>query len=93
MKDIALKVLIPILIIVGCFSAYQMYKLQKVTDERDLYWRNTSALMEEMQTYVVRDSLNVSTVQALELSLKEIKKYRSEDMWLIEELEIDRKRL
>lgn len=61
-------------------------KIDRLTEERDRYEANTEALLEQTQTYKVQDSLNAAKVGTLELTIKELKKYRAEDAKLAEEL-------
>lgn len=61
-------------------------KIDRLTKERDRYEANTEALLEQTQTYKVQDSLNAAKVGTLELTIKELKKYRAEDAKLAEEL-------
>lgn len=52
--------------------------------------KNQSTLLNSVQHYIVQDSLNVSKVSALTLSLEEYKKYRAEDQALIKKLKADK---
>lgn len=76
-------------VIVTCMLitiAMQDRKIEKVTAERDRYQANTEALLEQTQTYKVRDSLNAARVGTLELTVKELEKYRAEDAKLAQDL-------
>lgn len=68
-------------------------KLQKANSEKELYIGNTHNLLDTLQTYRTKDSLNVASVGKLELTLSEYKKYRSEDLKLINSLKVDKKKL
>lgn len=49
---------------------------------------NVSALMGEVKRYKVNDSLNVASVQALQLTVGELKEHRQADAKLIKELKL-----
>ncbi|MBF0577749.1 DUF6549 family protein [Dysgonomonas sp. GY617] len=68
-------------------------QLKKEKEEKELYKKNTSVLMDKIETYQTKDSLNVVSVGVLELKLSEYKKYRSDDLKLINSLNVDKKRL
>lgn len=68
-------------------------KLKKEKAEKELYQKNTDVLLGKIQTYKVNDSLNVISIGKLELTLSEYKKYRADDLSLISDLKIDKKRL
>lgn len=76
-------------VIVTCMLitiAMQDRKIEKLTAECDRYQANTEALLEQTQTYKVRDSLNAARVGTLELTVKELEKYRAEDAKLAQDL-------
>jgi len=54
--------------------------------DRDRYKVNAETLMERSETFRVRDSLSAARVGVLELSVKELEKYRADDAALIKEL-------
>lgn len=60
--------------------------IRALVRERDKYQRNTEALMADVETFNVRDSLSAAKVKGLELSLKEFERYRAEDAALIKSL-------
>ena len=62
-------------------------KIDRLTVERDKYRNNTEALLADVETYRVRDSLNAARVQSLELTVKEYEKFRAEDAMLIKSLQ------
>lgn len=68
-------------------------KLAKSKAEKELYQRNTNVLLDTIKTYRVKDSLNVASIGVIELKLSEYKKYRAEDLSLINKLQVDKKRL
>jgi hypothetical protein len=76
-------------VIVTCMLitiAMQDRKIEKLTAERDRYQANTEALLEQTQTYKIQDSLNAVRVGTLELTVKELEKYRAEDAKLAQDL-------
>ena len=64
----------------------QDHKISQLTSERDKYKQNTESLLEQTETYKVRDSLNAAKVGTLELTIKELEKFRSSDAALVREL-------
>lgn len=68
-------------------------QLAKAKAEKEVYQKNTDILMGDIDTYKVKDSLNAVSVGNLELKLSEYKRYRSEDLNLINSLKVDKKRL
>lgn len=63
-------------------------KIKHLRAERDTYRTNTQVLMEDVERYQTKDSLNVATIGVLELKLSEFKKYRAEDAELIKSLKV-----
>lgn len=68
-------------------------KLKEEKAEKELYQNNNHNLLEKIQSYQTKDSLNVASVGKLELKLSEYEKYRADDLKLINSLKIDKKRL
>lgn len=68
-------------------------RLQKEKAEKELYRRNTDVLMDKVTEYKTKDSLNVASIGVIELKLSEYKKYRANDLNLINSLKVDKKRL
>lgn len=64
----------------------QHKSIQRLTSERDRYKGNTEALMTDVERFQVRDSLSAARVEALELTVREFERFRSEDAALIREL-------
>lgn len=60
--------------------------LRRVRGERDRYQRNTEVLLSEAEQYRVRDSLSAVQVEGLELTIRELKKYRADDAALVKDL-------
>ena len=81
-----------ILIIAGVILAllvamgFQQNRIERLTSERDRYKSNTEALMTDVERFQVRDSLSAARVEALELTVREFERFRSEDAALIREL-------
>lgn len=63
-------------------------KIERLTAERDRYAGNTAALLSDVETYRVRDSLNAARVQSLELTVKEFEQFRAADAALIKQLKV-----
>lgn len=70
-----------------CFCLFQQRQIQRLRGERDRYWKNTETLIGDVETYRVRDSLSAARVQALEFSLTEFERFRTEDAALIRDLQ------
>ena len=64
----------------------QRTKIEKLTDERNRYRGNTETLLQDVETYKTKDSLNAAKVGVLELKLSEFEKYRASDAELIKTL-------
>jgi len=81
--------LLALLFVIG----WQQKRIKTIEGERNVYKQNTYNLLDIAKRYKAIDSLNVVSVGQLELKLDEVKKFRSEDMKLIESLQVDKKRL
>lgn len=66
----------------------QEREIRSLRAESEKYKTNTTALMEEVTHYKLRDSLNGARADALQLSIKELEKWRAEDASLIKDLKI-----
>ena len=75
-----------ILAIAAAFWA-QHAKIKRLTEERDRYRSNTEMLLQNVETYQTKDSLNAAKVGVLELKLSEFEKYRTSDAELIKTLQ------
>ena len=67
---------------------YQDRQIKALRAESEKYKSNTTALMEDVTHYKLRDSLNGARADALELSMKELQKWRADDAELIKDLKI-----
>lgn len=75
-----------ILAVAATFWA-QHAKIKRLTEERDRYRSNTEILLQNVETYQTKDSLNAAKVGVLELKLLEFEKYRTSDAELIKTLQ------
>lgn len=66
---------------------------KKIESENKVLKTNVSTLIEGVEQYTVKDSLQAATIANLELSLSQYKKYREDDERLIKSLKIENKRL
>lgn len=64
----------------------QHVKIKRLTEERDKYRSNTEILLQNVETYQTKDSLNAVTVGVLKLKISEFEKYRADDAALIKSL-------
>ena len=69
-----------------CQIIIQDRKIERLMDERDKYKENTETLLEQTATFKVRDSLNAAKVGTLELTIKELERYRADDAALVRDL-------
>lgn len=79
-------ILAAIILAVAAAFGIQQKRINKLTVERDKYRNNTETLLQDIDEYKTKDSLNVAKVGNLELKLSEFKKYRAEDAKLIQSL-------
>ena len=75
-----------IIIAAAVALALDARKIERLSAQLAQYRANTEALLTDVRTYKVRDSLNAARVQSLELSAKEFERFRAEDAALIREL-------
>lgn len=93
MKNIITKIIIAI-IAIGAIS-FALNRIQSLKEEnerlrsnQDILLTEKESVMAQSQLYKVSDSLNAAKVTELQLSLSEYKKYRKEDLSLIEQLQV-----
>lgn len=71
----------------------QRTKIEKLTNERNRYRGNTETLLQDVETYKTKDSLNAAKVGVLELKLSEFERYRASDAELIKTLQTKNREL
>ena len=76
------------ILLLGIIFFQQKY-LANVKEDRDVYRNNTAVLLSDVNRYKISDSLNAISVGNLELKLSEYKRYRANDLKLIETLKVD----
>ena len=93
MKKIIIKIVIVAVAILAL--ALVFYKIHKLKEEntrllsnQEILLTQKQTIMAESQTYKVSDSLNAAKVSELQFTLKEYKKYRVQDLQLVEQLKI-----
>ena len=91
MKKIIIKVaIVAVAIIALVFAFNKIHSLKeenaRLKSNQDILLTEKEFAMSESQKYKVSDSINAVRVSELELTLKEYKRYRSEDLELIEQL-------
>lgn len=93
MKKIITKIAIIAVAILALVLAFN--KIQKLKEENNRLLSNQEILltqkqtiMAESQAYKASDSLNAAKVSELQFTLKEYKKYRAQDLQLIEQLKV-----
>lgn len=75
--------------IIGAIAAVlwgQHVRIKSLTAERDKYRTNTETLLQDVEKYQTKDSLNAVTVGVLKLKISEFEKYRADDAALIKSL-------
>lgn len=78
-----------LLLLAAAGAAYLLYGWgNRMKEERNTYRGNTEALLADVTQVRVDSSMMASTIQVLNLSLEEYKKYRREDAELIKKLGI-----
>lgn len=85
------KIAVILIVIVGCVSF--IYNYSKLSKENKLLKNNQEVLLDSNKSYKVRDSLNAVNVKLLELKMSELKKYREEDITLINDLKLSKSQL
>lgn len=65
----------------------QRKRIQDIKADRDKYRSNTEALLQDVERYQTKDSLNAVTVGVLQLKVSEFEKYRADDAALIKTLQ------
>lgn len=85
------KIIVILIAIIGCASF--VYNYNKLSKENKLLQNNQEVLLANNKSYKVRDSLNAINTKLLELKMSELKKYREEDLKLIDDLKLSKSQL
>ena len=91
MKKLIIKITIAaavLLVIIGAFHkiSYLNRENARLKSNQEILLTENQVALAKNQKYKVSDSLNAARVSELELTLKEYRRYRSEDLKLIEQL-------
>ena len=93
MKKIIIKIaIIAVAILALALAFHKIHKLKeenaRLLSNQEILLTQKQAIMAESQAYRVSDSLNAAKVSELQFTLKEYKKYRAQDLQLIEQLKV-----
>lgn len=92
MKKIIIKIAIIAVAILALVLAFHKIKLKeenaRLLSNQEILLTQKQTIMAESQAYRVSDSLNAAKVSELQFTLKEYKKYRAQDLQLIEQLKV-----
>ena len=93
MKKIIIKIAIIISVILALvLTFHRICSLKeeniRLLSNQEILLTEKQSIMAKSQTYKVSDSLNAAKVSELQFTLKEYKKYRTQDLQLIEQLKI-----
>lgn len=84
-----LKIFLFIILILAFFRIDNLLsENSRLKSNQDILLSEKESIMAESQKYKIADSLNAIKVSELQLTLKEYKKYRAQDLQLIEQLNI-----
>lgn len=86
-----IKIILTLVAIIA--SCLMCNRIQYLTEENNRLSNNQETLLTENEHYKIRDSLNVSKTNQLELKLSELKKYKSEYTQLVKDLNIKNSQL
>lgn len=86
-----IKIILTLIAIIA--SCLMCNRIQYLTEENNRLSNNQETLLTENEHYKIRDSLNVSKTNQLELKLSELKKYKSEYTRLVKDLNIKNSQL
>lgn len=86
-----IKIILTLIAIIA--SCLMCNRIQYLTKENNRLSNNQETLLTENEHYKIRDSLNVSKTNQLELKLSELKKYKSEYTQLVKDLNIKNSQL
>lgn len=93
MKKIIIKIaIIAVAILTFVLAFHKIHKLKeentRLLSNQEILLTQKQTIMAESQAYRVSDSLNAAKVSELQFTLKEYKKYRAQNLQLIEQLKI-----
>lgn len=93
MKKIIIKIaIIAVAILALVLAFHKIHKLKeentRLLSNQEILLTQKQTIMAESQVYKVSDSLNAAKVSELQFTLKEYKKYRAQDLQLIEQLKV-----
>lgn len=93
MKKIIIKIaIIAVAILALVLAFHKIHKLKeentRLLSNQEILLTQKQTIMAESQAYRVSDSLNAAKVSELQFTLKEYKKYRAQDLQLIEQLKV-----
>ena len=93
MKNIIIKTaIIAVAILAFMLASHKIHKLKeentRLLSNQEILLTQKQTVMAESQAYKVSDSLNAAKVSELQFTLKEYKKYRAQDLQLIEQLKV-----
>ena len=93
MKNIIIKIaIIAVAILALVLAFHKIHKLKeenaRLLSNQEILLTQKQTIMAESQAYRVSDSLNAAKVSELQFTLKEYKKYRAQDLQLIEQLKV-----
>lgn len=87
MKYIKIIIATIVLALIGTLFI-QHNRITHLKEEKVKYEHNVNVLMGDIETYQTRDSLNVARIEALELNMAEMERFRKEDLRIIENLKM-----
>lgn len=73
--------------------ALQHRRVQAITAEKERHQHNSEALLQDVERYRTKDSLNAAKVRVLSLEIEQLEQYRAEDAKLIKSLKIKKSEL
>lgn len=91
-KWVYLAIAVAILAVVAVIWG-QSARITELKDDRDRYRNNSETLLQDVERFQTKDSLNVARIGELELKLSEYERYRADDVALIRTLKAKNKDL
>lgn len=80
-----------IILIISAISL--LFYSKKQSRKINMLENNQEVLLDSVQHYIVKDSLNAATTEKLQLSINQLEKYRTEDLDIINELRLSKSSL